>query len=194
MRRQLWPEWPEDMQTTEMAEIIARPEAKQVFVFQRETSGLGGFIEVFIRERTNGAVSPRVGYIEGWYVDADLRQRGIGGQLLAVAERWLRRQGLTEVASDTDSHEISPSPEAFAPSSQACSSCVSVLRRTSPASDSLFPPTAAATFSVMSSISTSTESCSDSQRISSSRDPARKPSSSASFSGVEICEMQRRVQ
>jgi aminoglycoside 6'-N-acetyltransferase I len=90
------------MQTTEMAEIIAQPEAKQVFVFQREPSGLGGFIEVFIRERTNGAVSPRVGYIEGWYVDADLRQRGIGEQLLVVAEGWLRRQGLTEVASDTD--------------------------------------------------------------------------------------------
>jgi aminoglycoside 6'-N-acetyltransferase I len=33
-------------------------------------------------------------------VDADQRQRGIGGQLVAMAESWARDCGLVEMASD----------------------------------------------------------------------------------------------
>ena len=42
-------------------------------------------------------ISP-VAYIEGWYVDPDLRRRKVGSQLVHTAEAWARRQGLQEIA------------------------------------------------------------------------------------------------
>ena len=41
-----------------------------------------------------------MGYIEAWFVDADLRRQGVGRALLAAAEEWARKRGLTEMASD----------------------------------------------------------------------------------------------
>ena len=42
-----------------------------------------------------------VGYIEGWFVDEDLRQLGVGRALVEAAEDWARALGLREMASDT---------------------------------------------------------------------------------------------
>jgi hypothetical protein len=42
-----------------------------------------------------------VGYVEGWYVDADVRHQGIGRRLMAAAEQWAVAQGCKEMASDT---------------------------------------------------------------------------------------------
>jgi aminoglycoside 6'-N-acetyltransferase I len=41
-----------------------------------------------------------VGYIEGWYVDPDLRQTGWGRALVEAAEAWARSCGYAEIASD----------------------------------------------------------------------------------------------
>jgi aminoglycoside 6'-N-acetyltransferase I len=41
-----------------------------------------------------------IGFIEGWFVEADVRRRGIGRALVGVAEEWARRQGCKEMASD----------------------------------------------------------------------------------------------
>ena len=45
-------------------------------------------------------------YIEGWYVDDDLRRAGVGGQLIGAAEKWALVEGHNEIASDTaiDNH------------------------------------------------------------------------------------------
>jgi aminoglycoside 6'-N-acetyltransferase I len=43
-----------------------------------------------------------VGYIEGWWVDPDLRRRGVGASLIAAAEDWARSLGVTEMASDSE--------------------------------------------------------------------------------------------
>ena len=42
-----------------------------------------------------------MGYVEGWYVDADVRHQGIGRRLMAAAEQWSVAQGCKEMASDT---------------------------------------------------------------------------------------------
>ena len=39
-------------------------------------------------------------YLEAWYVDADVRRRGIGAALVAASERWAVEQRCTEFASD----------------------------------------------------------------------------------------------
>lgn len=42
-----------------------------------------------------------VGYIEGWYVDADLRAQGLGRALVRAAEDWAIAKGCVEMGSDT---------------------------------------------------------------------------------------------
>jgi len=71
-----------------------------VFVAVRPEGGLGGFLEASLRTYAEGCDSSPVGYIEGWYVDPDLRRQGVGRALLRAAEAWARAQGCQEMASD----------------------------------------------------------------------------------------------
>ena len=64
--------------------------------------GLAAFLEVGTRPFADGCWTSPVGYLEGWYVDEDLRGQGVGRALVLAAEEWARQQGLTEMASDTD--------------------------------------------------------------------------------------------
>jgi aminoglycoside 6'-N-acetyltransferase I len=47
-------------------------------------------------------VSTPVAYVEGWYVDPDVRRTGIGTALIDAVEQWARAQGFRELASDAD--------------------------------------------------------------------------------------------
>lgn len=47
-----------------------------------------------------GCATHPVGYVEGWYVDPDVRRRGVGGMLVAAAEAWAASHGCREMASD----------------------------------------------------------------------------------------------
>ena len=61
-----------------------------------------GFIEVGLRSHADGCDGARpVGFIEGWFVAARHRGRGVGGALMAAAEAWAATQGCIELASDT---------------------------------------------------------------------------------------------
>src|SRR5688500_8607057 len=88
MRKLLWPDCPDDMHAIEVAQHDAKAADSAVFVFRRPSNSLGGFVEVSFCARVDGSTSERVGYVEGWFVDEDLRGRGIGKQLIAAAERW----------------------------------------------------------------------------------------------------------
>ena len=100
MRAILWPECAPEMHELEMREQSSDPHYA-VFGYARD-EGLGGFIELSVRHRVDGSDSPRVGYVDGWYVDPDLRGQGIGRQLIREAEAWTRGLGLTELASDAE--------------------------------------------------------------------------------------------
>jgi aminoglycoside 6'-N-acetyltransferase I len=78
----------------------------QAVLVAEEAGGLAGFIELSIRPHAEGCHTQHVGYIEAWYVDADLRRRGIGRALVAAAEDWARERGCTELASDSESGNI----------------------------------------------------------------------------------------
>ncbi len=101
MRWLLWPDYDEDTMLADM-EIILSSAARPVFVFERPDGHLGGFLEAGTRPFADGCWTSPVGYLEGWYVDEDLRGQGVGRALVLAAEEWTRRQGLTEMASDTD--------------------------------------------------------------------------------------------
>ena len=100
MRLALWPDTSPDKHRAEMDEILPDP-MQPVFVAVWSDGRLGGFLEAGTRKYAEGCESSPVGYIEGWYVDADLRGQGIGAALVKTAENWAREQGLTEMASDT---------------------------------------------------------------------------------------------
>jgi aminoglycoside 6'-N-acetyltransferase I len=99
MRRLLWPEAPADDLSQEMASILTDPRTP-VFVAEREEGGLGGFLEAGTRPYVDGCDTSPVGYIEGWFVDEDLRHHGVGRALVEAAEAWARGLGLHEMASD----------------------------------------------------------------------------------------------
>jgi aminoglycoside 6'-N-acetyltransferase I len=100
MRRLLWPEEASADLAVEMDRMLDDP-LTPVFVLQRPDGGLGGFLEAGTRKYAEGCHTSPVGYIEGWFVDEDLRRRGYGHDLVHAAEDWARSQGLKEMASDT---------------------------------------------------------------------------------------------
>lgn len=101
MRLALWPHHPKAEQEAEMAEILSRPQQMSVFVSLRDDGGPAGFIEVSLRPFAEKCRTRPVGYIEGWYVDPDCRQKGLGRALIVAAEEWARSKGCREMASDS---------------------------------------------------------------------------------------------
>lgn len=80
----------------------------EVFVLERSNGKLGGFIELNIRNYAEGTVSTQVPYVEGWYIDSDIRGRGYGKQLIENAQSWAIANRFEELASDAEiENEIS---------------------------------------------------------------------------------------
>ena len=67
----------------------------------RPDGGLGGFVEVELRSYAEDCEASPVPYVEGWYVDEDLRRSGVGRALIEAAMDWAREHGFREIASDT---------------------------------------------------------------------------------------------
>lgn len=100
LRQALWTDSSAEEHRREMSHFDEHPENMAVFVAARPGGGLGGFLEAGTRPYAEGCRTSPVGYIEGWYVDPDLRRAGVGRALVAAAEAWARDLGLQEMASD----------------------------------------------------------------------------------------------
>ncbi|MER2526683.1 MAG: GNAT family N-acetyltransferase [Candidatus Competibacter denitrificans] len=83
----------------DMRAFVARADAA-VFVAERLDGSLCGFVEVGARPYADGCDTSPVGYIEAWFIDADVRRQGYGRLLLQAAEAWARAAGYQEMASD----------------------------------------------------------------------------------------------
>jgi aminoglycoside 6'-N-acetyltransferase I len=108
MRTALWPESSAESHAEEIAAFLsgqltgwlAGLHAVTVFVAVRPAGGLCGFVEASIRPMADGCTTHPVGYLEGWFVDPDMRQKGVGGKLVEAAEQWAASHGCREMASD----------------------------------------------------------------------------------------------
>ena len=106
LREALWPESSAEEHSQELALILAGDALGSalplvILVAEASDGTLIGFLEVGLRSHAEGCNPSRpVGYVEGWYVVANHRQRGVGKKLYAAAEDWARSQGCTEMASD----------------------------------------------------------------------------------------------
>jgi aminoglycoside 6'-N-acetyltransferase I len=101
MRRALWDDYPEERQVREMGEALAS-DTEAVYFAERTDGRLCGFLEASLRSRADGCDSTPVGYIEGWYVDPDVRLQGVGRALVEAAESWARSKGCRHMASNAD--------------------------------------------------------------------------------------------
>ena len=72
----------------------------EVLVLERSPGKLAGFIELNLREYAEGSALLPVPYVEGWYVDRDMRGQGYGKQLMVAAEKWALENNFDELASD----------------------------------------------------------------------------------------------
>ena len=104
MRDALWPDSFDDL-AREIDAYLRQPKPNTaVFVAERANGKLGGFLEADTRDYAEGCDTRNVGYIEGWYVDPDLRLQNIGRALIEAAENWARHLGCQEMASDCELH------------------------------------------------------------------------------------------
>ena len=101
LRRALWPDHPLDDLKQQSLELWADQEHQPVFVAERPDGGLCGLVEVAIHTTAPGCTTDRIGYLEGWYVEVDVRGQGVGRRLAEAAEAWARSVGCREMASDT---------------------------------------------------------------------------------------------
>ena len=75
---------------------------EHVFVWERPDGALGGFVSFSLRPWAEGCTAMPVPYIEGWWVEPDLRRSGVGRALFAAVEQWCRENGFHELGSDVE--------------------------------------------------------------------------------------------
>lgn len=102
LRKLLWDESNDEEHKSEMRDIFEHIETQLVLVAESSDGKLVGFLEASIRPFVEDCHSDHVGYLEGWFVEPDYRQNGIGGKLVDAAESWARSNGCVEMASDAE--------------------------------------------------------------------------------------------
>ncbi|PYQ09775.1 MAG: AAC(6')-I family aminoglycoside N-acetyltransferase [Acidobacteria bacterium] len=103
LRRALWPEGSEAEHREEIERFFARGAREPAAVLLALEGGRAiGLAELSIRACAEGCRTDRVAYLEGWFVAAEARGRGVGRALTDAAEEWGRLQGCRELASDAE--------------------------------------------------------------------------------------------
>jgi aminoglycoside 6'-N-acetyltransferase I len=103
MRLALWPKCSAEHHAQEIDDYLSLGHSSGVvLVATRHDGKLCGFLETSIRSIAEGSWNGPIGYIEGWYVDADMRQQGVGRSLVDAAEQWAISAGCREMGSDAE--------------------------------------------------------------------------------------------
>jgi aminoglycoside 6'-N-acetyltransferase I len=97
LRHALWPESPIEEHSREPVSTLP----VVTFVALDEHGSQIGFLDAGLRSHADGCDTAKpVGYVEGWFVREEFRNRGVGRELISAAEDWARGQGCIEMASD----------------------------------------------------------------------------------------------
>ena len=101
MALDLWPEDTVDELKEEFTELL-ESEDDDVFLYQVKGENIG-FIHVAIRhDYVEGSDSSPVGYVEGIYVKADYRNKGIARELVKKGEQWALSKECYQMGSDIE--------------------------------------------------------------------------------------------
>jgi aminoglycoside 6'-N-acetyltransferase I len=99
MRAALWPDEDPVELASEIGKMLDDPN-QVVFVAERNASALCGMVEAGVRPFANGVDEQPCAYVEGWWVDPDVRRTGVGRELICAVEAWARERGFHELGSD----------------------------------------------------------------------------------------------
>jgi aminoglycoside 6'-N-acetyltransferase I len=102
LRRALWPDCRGSRTVLEMRELMGDPKKFGVLVIDCGDGKLGGFIELALRDGVDGAQREVTAYVEGWFVEQELRGNDWGRKLVAAGERWAKARRMIELASDAE--------------------------------------------------------------------------------------------
>ncbi len=99
MRLRLWPDGSAAGHREEMRELAA-DSAFAAFIARDGEGRAIGFAEAYTRPFANGCESRPVPFLEGIWVEPDMRDIGVGRALLAAVENWCVHRGFDELGSD----------------------------------------------------------------------------------------------
>jgi aminoglycoside 6'-N-acetyltransferase I len=100
MRAALWPEDTPEAHAGAIDRLLGKGGAWG-FVAEALDGAALGFAEIAIRDYANGCESAPVPFLEGIWVKAQFRRRGVGARLIGHAETFLNKLGFREIGSDT---------------------------------------------------------------------------------------------
>ncbi|XAK46854.1 aminoglycoside 6'-N-acetyltransferase [Campylobacter coli] len=97
----LWPNHNLKDLEQEFLEIL---DSKKVAIFLKYIGTEAvGFVYVSLRnDYVEGSSSSPVGYLEGIFIKKEFRKRGFAKELLEFCEKWAKKQGAKEFASDCE--------------------------------------------------------------------------------------------
>ncbi len=97
----LWPNHNLKDLEQEFLEIL---DSKKVAIFLKYIGTEAvGFVYVSLRnDYVEGSSSSPVGYLEGIFIKEEFRKRGFAKELLEFCEKWAKKQGAKEFASDCE--------------------------------------------------------------------------------------------
>jgi aminoglycoside 6'-N-acetyltransferase I len=105
MRARLWPHEDAAVMVREARAFTtgsASAMLDAVFLVEDHEARPCGFLELSVRDFSDGCDSMPVPHVEGWYVEDAARRHGLGRALVSAAEEWARARGFTELASDSE--------------------------------------------------------------------------------------------
>ena len=98
---QLWPGHKTEALADEFASLVSNGDAA-CFLASEEDRDIGFAQCQLRRDYVEGTSTSPVGYLEGVFVEAAFRQKGVGRRLLTACEAWAKEQGCAEFASDCE--------------------------------------------------------------------------------------------
>jgi aminoglycoside 6'-N-acetyltransferase I len=102
LRVLLWPDHARERLREDQTRLLRDPDRNVVLFAAEPGAKPVGFIEASIRDWAEGCQTEPIGYIEGWFVLAEHRRRGIGRLLVEAAEAWALSKGCSEMGSDAE--------------------------------------------------------------------------------------------
>jgi aminoglycoside 6'-N-acetyltransferase I len=100
MRAALWPGEAPEAHAKGIDAVLGNP-AMWGFIAETADGRAIGFAELAIRPFANGCDSQPVPFLEGIWVDPQLRRQGVGARLIAHVEAFVMKRGFGEIGSDT---------------------------------------------------------------------------------------------